>query len=131
MHRKLTIVAVMFAGLLMLAPSLFAAHRIIVHPSFGFGYHYRPGYFWYPGPVGVYSVGPLTGELKLDTNRKDALVYVDGGYLGIAKKFKNFDLKPGNHDIELRDSNGNILYKERVEIVPGRTTEVGAKGIAG
>ena len=129
MIRKVTI-AMTFSLLLGLAPSLSAAPRVFIRPSFGFGYWYPAP--WYPGPgPRVIVAAPATGELKLNTNDKDARVFVDGGYLGIARKLKKFDLRPGDHEIELRDARDTVLFREKVAIVPGRTTEFNAMGIAG
>jgi hypothetical protein len=125
MIRKLTI-ATSFCLLLGLAPSLSAAPREFIRRPYLYGY-------WYPAPLfdsRVILVPPATGELKINTNDKDARVYVDGGYLGIARKLKKFDLRPGNHEVELRDARGKVLFGEKVAIVPGRTTEFDAMGIA-
>jgi hypothetical protein len=130
MIRKLKIAGVALSGLLVLAPSLEAYPRVFVRPSFGFGYgYYRPYYPW-PGSVVVVPVA-LTGEVKFATNSKNAMVYVDGGYLGLIQKHKTFDLRPGNHDIELRDAAGKVLLHQRIAIVPGGTTRIDAMGIAG
>ena len=132
MIRKLTM-AITFPLLLGLAPGLSASPRVFIRPSFGYGYWYPSPWYpraWYP-PSRVIVPVPATGELKLNTDDKDARVYVDGGYLGVARKFKKFDLTPGRHEIELRDARGTVLYEERVAIVPGRTTEFNAMGIAG
>jgi hypothetical protein len=105
---------------------------VFLRPSFG--YYGYPGYFGprYPWPGTVRVVpAPLTGELKIDTKSKNAMVYVDGGYLGVVRKLKTFDLRPGNHWIELRDAGGNVLLHEKVAIVPGGTTRINAMGIAG
>jgi len=131
MIRKLTVGMAAISLLLGLAPTLSAATRVIVQPRVG--YYYGPAYGWYPhrwypGPS-VY-VAPITGELKINTEDKDARVYVDGGYLGVVRKTKKFDLRPGSHEIELRDARGNVLYKEKVAIVPGHTTEFKAEGSA-
>ena len=58
------------------------------------------------------------------THFKDASVYVDGGYAGVASKLKHFDLSPGNHNVELRDTAGKTLFQEQVQIIRGKTTEV-------
>jgi hypothetical protein len=62
--------------------------------------------------------------VKIITHDKDASVYVDGGYVGPVEKAKNLPLQPGNHDVELRDSSGNTLYRESVQVIPGRTIEI-------
>jgi len=137
MNRKIKTAGLALFGLLTLAPSLGAYPRVIVRPSFGyvrpsFGYYgYYPRRF-YAGPE-TFMVLPRrsTGEVKIDTKSKEAGVYVDGGYLGRVRKFKTFDLRPGAHDIELRDADGNVLFHEKVAVVPGKTTRIDAMGIAG
>ena len=62
------------------------------------------------------------GYVKLDTKSKDASVYVDGGFADKLEKAKKFALRPGNHDIELRDSDGRTIFKERVAVLVGKTT---------
>jgi hypothetical protein len=66
------------------------------------------------------------GYVKIKTDRKDASVYVDGGFADKVGKAKKFALRPGNHDIELRDSDGRTLYKEQVAVIVGKTTELHA-----
>jgi hypothetical protein len=123
MIRKLT-AGITLTLLLGMAPSLMASPRVFIRPYGGF--YYGPSYHWYPGPWyggPVYFPAPTTGELKITTEDKDARVYVDGGFLGLAGKTKKFDLRPGNHQVELRDARGNVLCQEKVAIVPGHTTE--------
>ena len=57
------------------------------------------------------------GYLKIKADRKDASVYVDGGFADKVEKAKKFALRPGNHEIELRDSDGRTLYKEQVAVI--------------
>ncbi len=64
------------------------------------------------------------GYVKIDSKMKDAKVYVDGGYADKLAKAKKFALRPGNHDIQLRDSDGRTLAKERVYVMLGNTTEL-------
>ena len=106
---------------------------VIVRPHYyprpyygwGFGYGYGPGWYdpWYR-PAYVFPQEPSTGEVKLVTHFKEALVYVDGGYAGVAGKLKHFDLSPGNHDIELRDPAGREIFHERVQVILGKTAEI-------
>ena len=64
------------------------------------------------------------GYVKIKTDRKDASVYVDGGFADKIGKAKKFALRPGNHDIELRDSDGRRLYEQKVAVIVGKTTEL-------
>jgi len=93
--------------------------RVIVGPAYGY---YGSG--WYPYHRPAYIVGPATGEVKIDTRLKDASVYVDGGFLGPVNKFKKFELRPGNHDIELRDASGRTILDQRIQVILDRTTEI-------
>jgi hypothetical protein len=86
---------------------------------------YGPGWGPYWGPYGYAVVPhPNAGKVKIDTKMKDASVYVDGGYAGTVGDLKTFQLRAGNHDIELRDHSGRSFYQERVEIVPGKTIKL-------
>jgi hypothetical protein len=66
----------------------------------------------------------LFGNVKIDTKRKDIMVYVDGGFAGRITGLKKFSLPAGNHDIELRDSKGQPIFKEQVQVIPEKTVEV-------
>jgi hypothetical protein len=111
--------------------------RVIIRGGFGgWGFgpaFYGPGFGWYGpgwyGPYGAYYVGPgeaanSTGEVKIDTKAKDAMVYVDGGYAGTVGNLKTFHLKAGEHDIELRDPSGHSYYQEHINVVPGKTLKL-------
>jgi len=64
------------------------------------------------------------GYVKIKTDRKDASVFVDGGFADKVEKAKKFALRPGNHEIELRDSDGRMLYKQQIAVLVGKTTEL-------
>ena len=89
----------------------------VFDPSFTYPYPYA-----YPPDY----MAANFGYVKIKTNRKDASVFVDGGFADKVEKVKKFALRPGTHDIELRDSDGRTLYKERVAIIIGKTTELHA-----
>jgi hypothetical protein len=85
-------------------------------------------YFAYPYPY-AYSPDYMSanfGYVKIKTDRKDASVFVDGGFADKIEKAKKFALRPGNHEIELRDSDGRTLYKQKVAVLVGKTTELHA-----
>jgi hypothetical protein len=119
-----SVLAVLVVGgfLLSAAPRVSAGqlrrHVIVVAPF----YPYYPwGYYPYAYP-GYYA--PAYGEVKIETHRKDLAVYIDGGYAAEIKKDKKFTLKPGNHQIELRDSDGQTVYQEQVAVTVGKTTKL-------
>ena len=115
MSRLSKTLAVLCLLLITVAPAFSAPQfrarvvgpAVVVRPygfygSAGFGPRFwgpRWGYYGY-GPT-AYAY-PATGDVKIKTHMKDAVLYVDGGYVGPVDKFKNFGLKPGTHDIELR-----------------------------
>jgi hypothetical protein len=55
---------------------------------------------------------------------KGGSIYVDGGFAGETTKLKKFALRPGNHDIEVRDASGYTIYRERVNVLAGKTTDI-------
>ena len=135
MSRILKFSAIALLALLMLAPMASAQRggggfRGGFRGGFGF---YGPGFYgpyWggYWGPYGYYGYGgPAMGEVKIDTPAKDALVYVDGGYAGLSGKLRHFNLTAGTHDIELRDPSGHAFFQEHVQVLRGKTIDVGHK----
>jgi hypothetical protein len=100
--------------------------RVVVrpYPYWGFGYYsYAPGWY-YPGRYVYVPAGPTTGDVKIDTHMKGGSILVDGGYAGETTKLKKFALQPGNHEVEVRDAAGNTIYRERVQVLVGKTTEI-------
>ena len=109
-------------GLLGLAPTASAQRRrvVIVEPWPVWGPFY---------PYGLYPYAPAYapanyGEIKIDTHLKDGEVYIDGAYAAKLREAKKFALRPGNHQIELRDSDGRTFYQENVAVTVGRTTKL-------
>src|SRR5262245_10840521 len=83
-------------GRVYVGPRFFVGPRVYVGRPYvrPFGL-YGGGVYGYGGPIGYFNYGypyvnyayPYyvereTGKLKIDTHAKDALVYVDGAYLG-------------------------------------------------
>ena len=87
----------------------------VFDPSFDYPYPYayEPDY-----------MAANFGYVKIKTDHKDASVYVDGGFADRIEKAKKFALRPGTHDIELRDSDGRSLLHEKVAVLVGKTTEL-------
>jgi len=122
---SLALAVAITGGILSLAPAASAQRRFIrggvvfVGPGPFYGPWY-PYYGYYPYPP--YAAANY-GEVKIDTHRKDAEVYIDGGYAAQIKEAKKFALKPGNHEIELRDAEGTF-YHEQVAVTIGHTTKL-------
>ena len=101
--------------------------RVIIrpyYPHYAYGYYgYGPGWY-YPGRYVYVPAGPTTGDVKIETHMKGGSIYVDGGYAGETTKLKKFSLRPGNHDVEVRDAAGNAVFHERVQVLVGKTTDI-------
>jgi hypothetical protein len=114
----------------VVGPRFFFGPRVVVPPAVvvrPYPYYYSPGFYYGPAwyyPYGAYAPRPDLGDVKIDTHLKDASVYVDEGYVGPIDKFKKFGLKPGNHEIELRDESGRSFFSERVQVLAGKTIEL-------
>jgi hypothetical protein len=110
-------------------PAASAGPRVFVGGYFGPGF-YGPAYYsWYgPGYYGSYAVvaNSNLGKVKFDTKMKDAAVYVDGGYAGTVKQLGTFPLRPGTHNVELRDPSGHTILQERIEVLAGKTIKLAA-----
>ena len=137
MFRNLKVAGIALLAVLALAPAASAQRARVGSRGFGFrgpvfrSYAYPYGYgAWWPGWgwgwESPYYYGPATGNVKLVSPQKDAMVYVDGGFAGRADKLKKFPLTLGTHDIELRDGSGHTFHQERVQIIRGKTIEVNA-----
>jgi len=119
------------AGALLLGMATTASAQRIIRrrvvvvepgPFFYYGPYY-PYDFYYPYPpryAGNY------GEVKIEAHheQKHADVYIDGGFAANLKDHNKFALKAGNHDIELRDTGGEVIYQERVAVTVGQTTKL-------
>ena len=115
--KKLLIV---LAAMAMTLPA-FAAGRFV---RVGGGFGYGPGFYGGPGYYSPYGFGnPNTGELKLDTNVKEAEVFINGAFAGTAGKLKSMNMHPGTYNIEVR-APGRARFAERVYIVAGKTLKL-------
>ena len=114
-------------ALAIFVPAASAHPRVFIGGYFGPGF-YGPAYYgWYgPGYIAPYAAvpGPYAGEVKFDTKMKDAGVYVDGGYAGTVRKLGTFPLRPGTHDIELRNPAGQTIFQEKIDVLAGKTIKL-------
>src|SRR5215469_9962769 len=124
--QRIALAVAVTGGILLSLPPTVSAQRprpreriILVEP---FDPFFPGAYPYYPYPV--YSAPRNYGQVKVETKRKDASVYIDGGFAATTDKAKKFALRPGDHDIELRDPEGQTLFHERVAVTLGNTTKL-------
>ena len=84
-----------------------------------FGYGYSPVY----GPVFYRDSTPTRGAVQLKHAQKDAEVYIDQAYAGVAKDLKTIYLDPGAYDLEVRAS-GKDAVQKRVYVLSGKTVKL-------
>ena len=134
MYRYLKLSMIALLALVCIVPAASARPRVFVGGYFGPAYYgpawygpgwYGPGWGGYGAPYGYgYATAPTTGSVKFETKIKDAAVYVDGGYAGTVGELKTFQLRPGDHNLELRDRSGHSIYQERVSVIAGKTLKI-------
>jgi len=116
--------AMLLLAMAIIVPAASARPGFVV--GFG-GPFYGPAYYggWYgPAYVVPYRAPAYTGSVKFDTKMKDAGVFVDGGYAGTVKQLGTFPLRPGNHDIEVRNPAGQTIFQEKVDVLAGKTIKL-------
>jgi len=118
--KRLIVLATLVASLMTIAMPASAAVRLGLGFGYGYGRHlYVPGSLWagpaYWNPPVYYVVPPRSansGELKIDTNAKDASVYIDGAFAGTVREMKTIWLRSGNYDLKVRNTNGGTFEQK-------------------
>jgi len=107
----------------MLPMTALARGRVFVGPGFSpYGWY---GYGWY-GPYGMYGpygAAPNAGKVKLDTDIKDAEVFINGSYAGTVGQLKTMVLRSGNYNIEVR-APGRTPFQQRIYVVAEKTIKL-------
>jgi opacity protein-like surface antigen len=117
MRKGLLILA---ALAMALAPMSASAAVVRVYGGW-YGPYWGP--YWGPAYMGPYYAYPNSGQVKLDTKVKDALVYIDGSYAGTTHENKTMRLRPGSYTIEIREA-GQTPFTEKVFVIAGRTVHL-------
>lgn len=101
---------------------------------FAYGYGYQPWWgfydpFWYSPWIhsGLYrgfGQGPGMGEIKLNAN-KNASVYLDGAFAGMAGKLKSMWLEPGIYELQVTGTGGED-YRRKLYVLSGKTLQIKA-----
>jgi hypothetical protein len=118
--------ALLIGGLfLSVVPSVSSAQvrrRVIIVQRFD--PFFDPFWYAYPYPYPPYYMAANYGEVKIDPNHRFADVYIDGGYAATITKSKKFALRPGTHEIALKNSDGVTYYHRKVAVLVGQTTKL-------
>ena len=119
MKKGLLILTVALMTLVPMSAS--AAVRGFVGGGYWGGW-YAPywGPYWGPAYYGGFYGYPNAGQVKLDTNVRDAEVFINGAFAGTTRQNKTMHLRPGSYNIEIREA-GLTKFAERVYVVPGKT----------
>jgi hypothetical protein len=128
--------AIALLALAIVVPAASARPRVFIGGGFYGPAYYGPAYFgpayygWYgPGYYGTpyaLEAQPSVGKVKFNTKLKDANVYVDHAFAGTIRDLGTFALRPGTHDIEVRDASGQVLFQDKVNILAGKTLKLNA-----
>lgn len=87
---------------------------------------YDPFYgpFYSPYPRG-FAYAPDKGEIKLNSNPKNAQVFVDGAYAGTADHLKTLWLDSGAYDLTL-SAPGRETFQKRIYVLSGKSLKIDA-----
>ena len=79
-------------------------------------------------PIYVYQAPaappPAMGQVKVVAPAQPASIWVDGQYAGTTDNVMKLGLDAGGHDVQLKDSSGNVLFSGNVNVVAGQTTQI-------
>ena len=120
--KKLVLAGIAFMAMLPMTAA--ARGGVFVGPRFApYGWYgwYGPYYGMYPsGPYYTYS---NEGHVKLDTNMKDAEVFINGNYAGTVGELKTMTMRPGTYNIEVR-APGRVSFQQKVYVLAGKTLKL-------
>lgn len=100
-------------------------------PYFYDPFYYPSVYGWYspmmmhPGWYTGFSARDGMGEIKLQTDSKDADVFIDDALAGKAKDLKTLWLEPGAYNLRVQ-AEGSEPFTTRVYVLSGRTLKIDA-----
>jgi PEGA domain len=118
--RKLFLTGIVLMTLLSATAFARGPAVVIVGPAFGPSGWYGP--YYGPYPYGPYPAANA-GQIKLDTDVKDAEVFIDGSYAGTVRQLKTMMMRPGSYDISVR-APGHETFEQKVYVVAGKTLKL-------
>lgn len=99
--------------------------RFSRYRPFGRYPYYSDYWGWYPDghPVDYWSFTRTGGRIKLKTKHKEASVYLDGAFAGLAKDLRDIWLKPGVYQLKVAPEH-HEPFEIRVYVLTGKTVQV-------
>jgi len=102
-----------------------------LYPYYAWGYYpwgYYPPFGWWPYdgfyPPPFYTTPqPAMGQVKIQTPDKNAEIYLNGAYAGVAQDLRNIWLEPGVYQLEVRSSS-RAKWEKRIYVLSGKTLKV-------
>src|SRR5262249_21853906 len=87
---------------------------------------YGPGLaLYHPGFYSGFAYGAGMGEVRLRTDLKDAEVFLDGAYAGVAENLKRMWLQPGAYNLEVK-AQSRTPFDRRIYVLSGKTLRIEA-----
>jgi hypothetical protein len=97
------------------------------YPVFPYNFGYAP-FFYDPflpfGPSLAYATDK--GKVELAVNQKNAEVYIDDAYAGLAGRLKNMWLEPGAYNFTIASADGSAFH-QRIYVLTGKSVKIKAK----
>ena len=97
-------------------PYYYRSHYPLYHP---FDAWAHPGYY-----LG-FDRSESTGRIKLKTEHKDASVFLDGAFAGVAKDLREIWLEPGVYQLKVA-ADLHEPFELRVYVLTGKTVKIEA-----
>jgi hypothetical protein len=83
----------------------------------------RAGVFFGPYPYGTTLGAANLGQVKIDSNFKDAEVFINGAFARTLGQLKTMNMRAGGYNIEVREP-GRQPFQAKVFVVPGKTMKL-------
>ena len=119
--KRLFLVSAAFIAMLPMTALARGRMGVFVGPGFGPYGWYGPYYGMYP--YGPYVAAPNAGRVKLETDVKEAEVFINGSYAGTVGQLKTMTMRSGNYNIEVR-APGRPPFQQRIYVVAGKTMKL-------
>jgi hypothetical protein len=121
--KRLLLVSAAFVAMLPMTALARGRVGVFVGPGFAPYGWYGDGWYGSYGMYGPYGATPNAGKVKLDTDVKDAQVFINGSYAGTVRQLKTMVLHSGNYTIEVR-APGRTPFKQQIYVVAEKTMKL-------